>query len=1346
MDNKKVILDAASELFFNNGLDFTMDFLASKLKMSKRTIYSLVGNKESIILEVINSICDDMDVYYNSLIENNNISYLDKFELFLNYPNETMFLTREKYKEIKNTNEIIYNSIVNAKNLFWKKCFDILDAYNDHINATVHCNKDIFQLIYNSSIHELFEISKRDINFDFNQNKKFIINNLISGIISTDSSHFGGLLLQRLLGRFKIGISLFQVVEDINEFFVTPDFDEIFKELKNNNKFRNFIEDFSKNEYTKRLEDTFLERKEISFDFNLEKDDIILSYNFKAIPIRYENYKNVFLSIITDTTDTTNRKQALEISEQKFNLALEQTAVDIWELDIVNNMLYLSDAFTERYGFTTTSFKLGMGMFSQYDIVHPDYSKKMEKFYEGVLQGKKSGECTIKMLDRYRRYQLVKLSYKTIFDNNDKPITAVGVATIVNVNLGVYTMFKQEEKIAQMLKDQLLFTAKYNITDNIVKSIDGKENFISVNFGQTVTYEQIREVILNTVAHEVDYQDCVNFLSKESLLNAFTNNKLYQTINFRRSNEKGVISWLTLTLVFLVEPTSGDEYVFIYILDVDKIYKLELSLPVKAEYDMSTKVYIKDTMKRMINFAISREEDTDGDCAYVIIELNNLSAIKFQYGLEVAEKLLAHYSRVLKICFNSKNIVGRVRDNCIGVFFPIVGDLDALRNVVSDVITMAHDSYLLSNEEQRIVKICASIFVSNLQVANFTYLTEKCQAQLDNLRLLEDETIDCIDNIDEYLAEDKNNLILDNSDDSSNMCNETKEMLGCLMDLYNQVTNLTDYTKIINEILKRANNCYAAYRTSLFLLNDDLDSITLKFEAAMDESIKHDDITYKLDDMPCFKNSYLKKKVEIVRSDTLNKKDGNYYNILRLNNISLLYVVPLVYKTNVVGFIAISNPTDHFDSFNFLKIASNIIVSELEIAKLVYKNKLYEQIDFLTQLYNYRTFRKYINKYKQNILNSFGIACIKITNLRNINLHHGSDYGDVIIKSITKTLLSKFDYDCVFKINSDVFEVIGIDLNYNTFTEKVESAVKEINSISPNLVSIGVTWADSDIDIDVMIVHAEEIMQINSNENNFDVSESNNDETLENLQSAINNNWFTFYLQPKVDLNTDEVVAAEALVRLVHPTYGLIAPSSVIPVLEKYNLVSVIDFYVLDLACKTIKKWQDEGNEITPISINYSRVTLLENGVINKTLDIINKYQIDKSFIQIEITESIGNVEQKIVAELAAKFIEKGISLSLDDFGSEFSSLSTLVIVPFEEVKIDKSVINELTVNNRSKIIVESVISCCKQLNMRTVAEGIETKSQYEEIKRIGCNLGQGYYFSKPIPIEEFENKYLKKK
>ena len=229
-----------------------------------------------------------------------------------------------------------------------------------------------------------------------------------------------------------------------------------------------------------------------------------------------------------------------------------------------------------------------------------------------------------------------------------------------------------------------------------------------------------------------------------------------------------------------------------------------------------------------------------------------------------------------------------------------------------------------------------------------------------------------------------------------------------------------------------------------------------------------------------------------------------------------------------------------------------------------------------------------------------------------------------------------------------------------------------------------------------------------------------------------------------MDLNTNKVVSAESLVRLIHPTYGLISPAKIIPILEKNKMVSVVDFYVLELVCKRLKKWQKKGRELIPISVNYSRITLLEKDVVERTINIINKYGIDKSLIEIEITETIGNMEHKFVAELAEMFMQNGIRLALDDFGSEYSSLSTLALVPFNVVKLDKSIINDIVTNKRSQVIVENVISVCKKLDMITVAEGIETESQWKEVKRMGCDLGQGYFFGKPIKIKEFEEKFLK--
>ena len=119
-------------------------------------------------------------------------------------------------------------------------------------------------------------------------------------------------------------------------------------------------------------------------------------------------------------------------------------------------------------------------------------------------------------------------------------------------------------------------------------------------------------------------------------------------------------------------------------------------------------------------------------------------------------------------------------------------------------------------------------------------------------------------------------------------------------------------------------------------------------------------------------------------------------------------------------------------------------------------------------------------------------------------------------------------------------------------------------------------------------------------------------------------------------------------------------------------------------------------------------------------------------------------MEQKKISEIAEKFIDAGVNLAIDDFGSKYSSLSTLSTVPFNVVKVDKSIINDLVINPRSQIIVEQIINICKQLNMKSVAEGIETERQWKEVKRLGFDLGQGYFFEKPISIKEFEEKFMK--
>lgn len=245
-----------------------------------------------------------------------------------------------------------------------------------------------------------------------------------------------------------------------------------------------------------------------------------------------------------------------------------------------------------------------------------------------------------------------------------------------------------------------------------------------------------------------------------------------------------------------------------------------------------------------------------------------------------------------------------------------------------------------------------------------------------------------------------------------------------------------------------------------------------------------------------------------------------------------------------------------------------------------------------------------------------------------------------------------------------------------------------------------------------------------------------------NLLKTINYDEFVIYLQPKFDVIEEKVVGAEALIRK-EINGELIMPDRFIPYYEKTGLITKLDMYVLREICKLQKKWREENFLLLPISINESRHHLKNENHINELKDIINEYNADTTLIELEMTESTV-VEDIMKAKNAAESVKKlGFIVSMDDFGTGYSSFNILKDIEIDILKIDKSFFKDMEKNVRAKIIVETIIQMCKKLNITTVAEGIDTKGQVDFLKEIGCDIIQGYYFSKPIKIEEFENKYL---
>lgn len=234
---------------------------------------------------------------------------------------------------------------------------------------------------------------------------------------------------------------------------------------------------------------------------------------------------------------------------------------------------------------------------------------------------------------------------------------------------------------------------------------------------------------------------------------------------------------------------------------------------------------------------------------------------------------------------------------------------------------------------------------------------------------------------------------------------------------------------------------------------------------------------------------------------------------------------------------------------------------------------------------------------------------------------------------------------------------------------------------------------------------------------------------------------FTFYLQPKCRISTGKVVGAEALVRWMHPSRGLVSPSAFIPVLEKNGLIGQVDRYIWEEVCKTIRGWLDRGIQPVPISINISRMDILSMDVPKILNELLETYGLEKRFLKVEITESVYTEQVEKIISTIETLHKEGYTVLMDDFGSGYSSLNMLRNAVVDVLKLDMKFLNMSEQDSKKGIgILESVVNMSSTMEVPVVVEGVENPTQEDYLKAMGVRYAQGYYYYKPMTKEEFEN------
>ena len=249
-----------------------------------------------------------------------------------------------------------------------------------------------------------------------------------------------------------------------------------------------------------------------------------------------------------------------------------------------------------------------------------------------------------------------------------------------------------------------------------------------------------------------------------------------------------------------------------------------------------------------------------------------------------------------------------------------------------------------------------------------------------------------------------------------------------------------------------------------------------------------------------------------------------------------------------------------------------------------------------------------------------------------------------------------------------------------------------------------------------------------------------------NLEIALRERQFTIFLQPIFDPRSNSIVSAEALVRWFHPIHGMVSPGKFIPVCERNGFIVRLDRFVWEEACRFQRKRLDEGKQIVPISVNLSRLNFYSLDLPEFLSGLLKKYELQPWMLKLEVTESAYTDNQQQLLAMIATFKELGFPILMDDFGSGYSSLNMLKDMPLDTLKVDMAFIRELEKSDRVAVILKFIVELAKALGMDVVIEGVETQAQVDYVKTLGEVAIQGYFFSRPLPIPDYESlldKYL---
>lgn len=443
------------------------------------------------------------------------------------------------------------------------------------------------------------------------------------------------------------------------------------------------------------------------------------------------------------------------------------------------------------------------------------------------------------------------------------------------------------------------------------------------------------------------------------------------------------------------------------------------------------------------------------------------------------------------------------------------------------------------------------------------------------------------------------------------------------------------------------------------------------------------------------------------------------------------------------GAIAVMNPRANSGSLDLIEMIGISISNSLfyEKARAEYEYRL--NFDQVTGLRKRETFNNLGESYVEYDCSFMGVFASDIIRLSDINDKFGYMAGNARLKMVADVIRGVFTGYDIYRYEQDEIVVFCKDIDKKSFMGLVRIVRESLDDLDVS-VSTGFSWTDKP-DIARQLSEVRLMYDIEKDTKLKSLDSTMRNKVFKDVVSEIEKGSFMVYYQPKVDSRTGITVGAEALTRFFDEAHGVVGPIHFIEILEENRCSHLIDLFVLDEVCKAQKLRCISDRRVVPVSVNFSKNTLEYADILEQVKEIMNRYDLPEGLVQIEITESVGDMDIVLINNIAQSLISMGFRLSMDDFGTKYSNLEMLFKFPFSIAKIDRSLVKNLESNEKSRIMLKHLISMIKELGIECVAEGAENEEQVRLLQQFGCNIIQGYFYSKPVTLDVFTSEFVEK-